>query len=79
MTGLFGGGSSSGGGPDMNAYYQKQKAQEKAAMKKKTEEQLSRTRNYGAAAQSTFQEDNLLAGDTSLSSGSLLSLGGNLG
>lgn len=43
-------------------------------------EKLSRKRAYGASKQSFSTDDNLLSGgDTTLSSGSLLSLGGALG
>lgn len=44
-------------------------------------EKLSRKRAYGASKQSFNTDDNLLSGggDTTLSSGSLLSLGGALG
>ena len=75
MAGLFG-----GGGQDV--VYVPQQPQETTTKKgatdlEKLKGQTERRKAYGEAIQ--FRPDNLLSGDTTLSSGSLLSLGGTLG
>lgn len=75
MAGLFGG----GGGQDV--VYVPQQPQETtkkgATDLEKLKGQSERRKAYGEAIQ--FRPDNLLSGDTTLSSGSLLSLGSTLG
>lgn len=75
MTGLFGGGS-------QQTYVAPQPVQEQADAKKGATdlEKLQRKKQYGASKQNFTPDKNLLtSGDTTLSSGSLLSLGGTLG
>lgn len=71
MGGIFGGGST----------YVPPKPEQDAKKGATDLEKLSRKRAYGASKQSFNMDDNLLSGsgDTTLSSGSLLSLGGVLG
>ena len=71
MTGLFGGGS-------QQTYVEPQPTVNKEAEQKSAREKNERRKSYGQDAQ--FKQNNLLTGaDTTLSSGSLLSLGGTLG
>lgn len=71
MAGLFGGGAD-------QVYVPPQTTVNKEAEQKSAREKNERRKAYGNDAQ--FKPNNLLSGgDTTLSSGSLLSLGGTLG
>ena len=82
MGGLFGGG---GGGtvtyvPQTTTEQAAQDSKKGATDIEKLKDKNTRRKTYGQANQSFTSDNNLLAGsDTTLSSGSLLSLGGTLG
>lgn len=70
MSGLFGGGN------DIPVVQAAQDANKGATDIEKLKQKKERKKSYGGAMSAT---DNLLSGDTTLSSGSLLSLGSKLG
>lgn len=70
MSGLFGGGN------DIPVVQATKDANKGATDIEKLKQQKERKKSYGGAMSAT---DNLLSGDTTLSSGSLLSLGSKLG
>lgn len=74
MGGLFGGGGSAAPAPPVVPQKSKQEIEAENRRKREAEE---RRKNYGQNIQ--FSPENMLAGDSTLSSGSLLSLGGKLG
>lgn len=61
---------------ELRAQQDKKKADEAL---KRSKEKLSRSRSYGSDTSRLFVADNYIAGDTTLASGSLLSLGDKLG
>lgn len=80
MTGLFGG----GGGqvtyvPTTPTNQASQDANKGATDLEKMKQKNERRKSYGSQTSGSFSADNALASDTTLSSGSLLSLGGTLG
>ena len=82
MSGLFGGGGGSTYVPPQPEVTQEATNANKGATDlEKLKEKQTRKQQYGGAVQ--FKPDNILAGgntgDTTLASGSLLSLGGTLG
>ena len=83
MSGLFGGGGGSSyvpPQPQTDVEQEQANAKKAAADRQRREESRTRKNQYGSAVQ--FRPDNVLAGaggDTTLASGSLLSLGGPLG
>lgn len=77
MAGLFGG--SGGQVTYVPTQQASQDANKGATDLEKMKQKNERRKTYGSQTTGKFTADNVLAGDTTLSSGSLLSLGGTLG
>lgn len=79
MAGLFGGGGQVTYVPTTPTDQAAQDANKGATDLEKMKQKNERRKNYGSQSSTSFSTDNMLSGDTTLSSGSLLSLGGTLG